>query len=151
MVKPSIYHKLNDKNAILSVFKDQVIILRPEDTFSAIGTYNLDGCSCLLCLGTAPGSAIVVARISHLSIGYAGSDHPGSFGRALSTSNYDEQYMSLVRKVINTMMSNHKLFQLSVVCGIFGRYKGEVLLEDLRERTANVFNHLNIKLPSSFY
>jgi hypothetical protein len=151
MVKPSIYHRLNDKNAVLSVFKDQVIILRPGDTSSAIGTYDLDGCSCLLGLGTAPGSAIVVARISHLPLGSAGSNHSENLARALSTSNYDEHYMSLVRRVVNTMMINHKLFQLPIVCGIFGQYKGEVLLEHLRERTAKVFSHLNIELRSFLY
>jgi hypothetical protein len=151
MVMLSIYHKLNNKNAVLSVFTDQVIILRPEDTFSAIGTYNLDGCSCLLGLGTAPGSAIVVARISHLPIGSASNDHSENPGKALSTLNYDEHYMSLVRRVINTMMVNHKLFQLPIVYGIFGQYKGEVLLEQLRKRTAKVFSHLNIELRSFLY
>jgi hypothetical protein len=58
MAKPSIHHKLNDENAIPSVLKDQAVVLRPEDTFSAIGTYNLDGYPYLLGLGTAPGYAV---------------------------------------------------------------------------------------------
>jgi hypothetical protein len=151
MVKSSIYHRLNDKNAILSVFKDQVVVVRPGDTFSAIGTYDLDGCSCLLGLGTTPGSAIVVARISHLPVESAGSNHSENLRRALSASNYDEHYMSLVRRVVSTMMSNHKLFQLPIVFAIFGQYKSEVLLEHLSGGTAKVFSHLNIELRSSLY
>lgn len=151
MSKPSIYHRLNENNAILSVFKDQVNILKSEDPWSAIGTYDLDGCSCLLVMGTTPGSAILVARIGYLPIGFAGSSHLGSLGRPLSTPNYDEHYMSLVRMVINTMMSNPKLFQLPIVCGIFGQHKDDVPLEHLRKRTTKVFSHLNISLLSSLY
>jgi hypothetical protein len=151
MTTPSIYHELNDKNAILTVFKDQMILLKPKDTFSAIGTYDLDGCSCLLGLGTTSGSAIVLARISHFTFGLAGNSHSESLRRAPSTTNHDEHYMSLVRKLVNEMMRNHELFQLPVVCGIFGQYKGEVLLEHLKERTVKVFRHLNITMRSSFY
>ena len=151
MARPSIYDRLNDQNAILSVFKDQVNVLRSEDTLSAIGTYDLDVCSCLLGWGTTPGSAIVVARISHVPSKPTSSSRPGSLRSTLSTLAYDEHYMSLVRRVINTMTSNHELFQLPIVYGIFGQYQDEVLLEHLRERTEKVFNHLNIKLRSSFY
>lgn len=151
MAKPSIYDKLNDKNAILSVFKDQVNVLRPEDTLSAIGTYNLDGCSCLLALGTTPGSAIVFGRISQFPIGSAGSSLPGTLRTTPHALNYDEHYMSLVRRVINIMTSNHELFQLPVVCAIFSQKGGEVVLEHLKEKTTKVFAHLNIKLRSAFY
>jgi hypothetical protein len=58
MAKPSIHHKLNNENAIPSVLKDQAVVLRPEDTFSAIGTYNLDEYPYLLGLETAPGYAV---------------------------------------------------------------------------------------------
>jgi hypothetical protein len=151
MAEPSIYHKLNDKNAILTVFKDQVNVLRSGDTLPAIGTYNLGGCSCLLGLGTTSGSAIVVARISHLPMEFPGSSHPLDLGKTLSMPDHDEHHMGLVRRVVDTMMSNHELFQLPVVYGVFGKYKEEVLLVRLRERIERVFSHLNIKLRSSFY
>lgn len=151
MAEPSVYHKLNNNNAILSVFKDQVNISRAEDTLSAIGNYDLHGCSCVLAMGTTPGSAIVFARISQLLHRIAGSSRQEHHRRTLPSLGHDEHFMSLVRRVINIMMSNHELFQVPVVYGIFGQYQGDILLEHLREKTETVFAHLNIKLHSSFY
>ena len=151
MAQLSIYHRLNDRNAILSVFKDQVAILRPEDTLPAVSIYNLDGCSCLVALGTTPGSAVVFARISSMPIESAGDSYLGSLERIPSTLDHDEHYVSLVGRVVNTMTKDHELFQLPDICGIFKRHKGEILREHLRERTMKVFAHLDIGVRSFFY
>jgi hypothetical protein len=66
-------------------------------------------------------------------------------------ADHDEHYISLVRRVVDTMLSNHELFQLPVVYGVFGKYKDDVLLLRLKERITKVFSHLNIELRSSTY
>ena len=66
-------------------------------------------------------------------------------------SSRDEHYMSLVRKVLQIVMSNPDLFRTPIVHGVFSRYKGKVLLEDLQERTRKVLGHLNMELRSSYY
>lgn len=149
MDRPSIYQTLNDKGAILSVFKDQVGILKPDDPWLAIGTYDLDGFSCLLVLGTTPGSAILVARINTLSDGYVNGSHV-SLRDSQSALRRDEHYMSLVRKVISVMLSNPKLFQLPIVYGFFGQHGSEVPLEQFRDST-KVFRHLGIEMRSFLY
>lgn len=150
MDKGSLYHRLNDKDALLSVFKDQVNILRPNDPCSAIGTYDLNGCSCLLVLGTAPGSAIVVARITFLGDSPADESDMSSRDPKFVSAN-DEHFMSLVRRLVSFTMSYPDLFQLPVVCGIFGQCRDRPVLEQLRDRTRRVCNHLGIEMHSFHY
>jgi hypothetical protein len=77
----SIFHKLEGEGAILSVARNRVEVLRPQDTGLAIGIRNLDGYSCLMLMGTSPKSAIMMAHISVLDSEehYFSHEHKGGF------------------------------------------------------------------------
>jgi hypothetical protein len=128
----SIFHKLEGEGAILSVARNRVEVLRPQDTGLAIGIRNLDGYSCLMLMGTSPKSAIMMAHISVLDS--------------------EEHYMSLLRLMINIFLKEQELFQLPLAWGIFSHeHKGGFPLNHLTEMTLRVFQHLRVHLQISHY
>lgn len=128
----SIFHELDGRGAILSVARDRVEVLRPQDTHLAIGVRDLDGYSCLILMGTSPKSAIITAHISVLD----GEEH----------------YMSLLRLMVSIFVKEQHLFQLPLAWGIFSHHhKDGFPFNHLAERTLRVFQHLHVKLHISHY
>lgn len=128
----SIFEKLDNRSAISSVPKDQVGVLKPQDTQSAIGVRELHGSSCLILMGTSPRSAIITAHIS--------------------ASDDEDHHMSLVRRVISIFIKEQELFQLPLAWGIFGvHYKDITPLNPLGERTFQVFQHIHVELRLILY
>lgn len=128
----SIFHTLEGRGAIVSVARDRVEVLRPQDTQLAIGVRDLDGYSCLVLTGTSPKSAIIMAHISALD----GEGH----------------YMSFLRLMVSIFMKEQDLFQLPLAWGIFSHHhKDGFPLNHLAERTLRVFQHLRVKLQISHY
>lgn len=59
----SLFLELDGRDDILDVVKDQVKVLEPTSRQSASGARGLCGRSCLVLMGTAPGSAIISANL----------------------------------------------------------------------------------------
>lgn len=128
----SIFHTLEGRGAIVSVARDRVEVLRPQDTQLAIGVRDLDGYSCLVLMGTSPKSAIITAHIS--------------------ASDGEEHYMSLLRLMVSIFMKEQDLFQLPLAWGIFSHHhKDGFPLNHHVGRTLRVFQHLHVKLQISHY
>lgn len=130
-VSKSLFHELHHRNAILTVARDEVAVLRPQHTKHAIGVQSLGKYCCLVLIGTSPRSAIMMAQIC--------------------TSNGEEHYMSLLRLMIGISMKEQGLFQLPRAWLIFGHsQKGDPQVDLLAQRTARVFQHLNVQLDIAF-
>jgi hypothetical protein len=129
--KKSVFYELHHRDAILTVARDQVVVLRPQDTQYAIGIQDLSSYCCLVLIGTSPRPAIMMARIC--------------------TSDGEEHYMSLLRLMIRIFMEEQELFRLPRAWGIFGHgQKDDVQINLLTHRTARVFQHLNVPLEITF-
>ena len=127
----SLFHELRHRNVILTVARDEVAVLRPQNTQHAIGVQSLGKYCCLVLIGTSPRSAIMMAQIC--------------------TSNGEEHYMSLLRLMIGISMKEQELFQLPRAWLIFGHsQKGDLQVDLLAQRTARVFQHLNVQLGIAF-
>lgn len=123
----SVFHELDDRDAILTVARDQVVVLKSHDAQYALGVEDLGRYCCLVLIGTSPGSAMIMAHIS--------------------ISHGEEHYMRLLRLMIGIFMKEQELFQLPLVWGIFGRpQKDNVQISLLKDRTTRVFRHLDVKL-----
>jgi hypothetical protein len=126
MATKSVFHGLRHRDAILTVSRDQVVVLRSHDPQYAIGAQDLDRYCCLVLIGTRPGPAIMMAQIC--------------------TSDGEEHYMSLLRLMIGMFMKEQELFQLPHTWLIFGHgQKMDFQINLLTQRTARVFRHLSVK------
>lgn len=102
-------------------------VLRSQDTKNAIGVRDLNGCSCLVLMGTGPKSAIITAHIS--------------------ITDSEEHYMSLLRLMISIFLKEQELFQLPLAWGIFSHHRKDGFqFNHLAERTLRVFQHLRVHL-----
>lgn len=127
----SVFQELHHREAILTVAKDQLIVLRPNDTQCAIGVQDLGRYCCLVLMGTTSRPAIIMAQIS--------------------TSDGDEHYMSIVRLMIGIFIEEQELFQLPHVWGIFGHgRKRDPQIDLLTQRTSRVFQHLDVQFETAF-
>jgi hypothetical protein len=152
MATKSIFQKLEDREAILRVPRDHVEVLKPQYTKAAIGVRNLDGCSCLVLMGTSPKSAIIMTHIStFLSGKYTTSSGSERAKRGVTTSEGEVHYMKLLRRMVGVFIQGQELFQLPFAWGIFHRHhKVGTRLNHLVERTLKVFQHLGVKLQICF-
>lgn len=123
----SVFHELDERDAILTLARDQVVVLKSHDAQYALGVEDLGRYCCVVLIGTSPGSAMIMAHIS--------------------ISHGEEHYMRLLRLMIGIFIKEQELFQLPLAWGIFGRQqKDDVQINFLKERTTRVFRHLNVKL-----
>lgn len=148
MATKSIFQKLDDRDAIFRVPRDQVKVLRPQYTKTAIGVRNLDGCSCLVLMGTSPKSAIMMIHIStSLSGGYTTGSASERPKRGVAMSDSEVHYMKLLRRMVDVFLQEQELFQLPLAWGIFHHHhKDGTPFNHLVERTLKIFQHLCVKL-----
>ena len=139
---------------MLEVKMDEVKILYPDDNRKAIGTRNLNGCSCLVVMGRAYNDGIVMAHIGPFTLpgGGGGSSSAGS-SKEDAVSRGDKHFMKLFRQVANAILQSQKCkqFLAPIAWGIFGRFDDEVPLAHLRERAKRAFKDLGIKATYSTY
>jgi hypothetical protein len=152
MATKSIFQKLEDQEAIFRVPRDHVKVLKPQYTKAAIGVRNLDGCSCLVLMGTSLKSAIIM---THISTFLSGEHTTGSSSerakRGVTTSEGEVHYMELLRRMVGVFIQEQELSQLPFAWGIFHRHdKDGIPLNHLVERTWKVFQHLGVKLQIFF-
>jgi hypothetical protein len=128
----SIYQKLDERGAISDVPRDQVQVLRSQDTCRAIGVQHLNKSSCLVLMGTSPKSAIMMAHISALD--------------------NEVHHMSVLRPMISIFVKQQELFQIPLAWGFFSQpQKDGFLPNHLVLKTSRIFQHLRVKLHTSFY
>jgi len=124
-------HELDRRDAVRTVARDQVVVLRPQDTQNIIGAQHYGSYCCIVLIGTSSRPAIMMAQIC--------------------TSNGEEHYMSLVRLMIGIFMKEQELFQLPRAWGIFSHgQKGDPQINLLTQRTETVFRHLHVQLEIAF-
>lgn len=110
----SIFHELDHRETFLAVARDQVVVLRPNDTQHAIGIQNIGSYCCFVLIGTTSRPAITTAKIS--------------------TSDGEEHYMSSLRLMIGIFMKEQESFQLPRVWGIFShgqKARAAITLQDV--------------------
>lgn len=147
-----IYQKLYDGDALFDVPGDQMIVLRPQDTKSAVGVRNLKGCACIVLMGTTARSAIAVAHIADLlSNGHTSGGSPKSVESGSATMMGEMHYMHLLRRVLDVFLKEPDLFQMPLAWGIFARHESEVPMDHLRQRTSSVLRHLQVQMKVSLY
>lgn len=153
MATGSIFQRLDNQDAIIHVGRDEIKALRPGDARSAIGAQNLNGCSCLVMMGTSAKSTVIMAQISGSSLcEYPDDSHLSGAKRALIASDGEVHYMKMLRQMINVFTTEQELFQLPLAFGIFGYdRKHGVPYDHLAERTSRVFQHLHVRLQLSLY
>jgi hypothetical protein len=128
----SVYQKLDERGAISDVQRDQVQVLRPQDTRRAIGVQDLNEGSCLVLMGTSPESAIMMAHISALDS--------------------EVHHMSVLRPMISIFIEQQELFQIPIAWGFFDQpHKDGFLPNHLALKTSRIFQHLRVKLHTSIY
>ena len=127
----SVFQELYHREAILTVARDQLIVLRPNDTQCAVGVQDLGRYCCLVLMGTTSRPAIIMAKIS--------------------TSDGEEHYMSIVRLMVGFFVQEQELFQLPRVWGIFGHgHSCDPQIDLLTQRTSRVFQHLSVQFEIAF-
>jgi hypothetical protein len=154
MALSSHFDEFQRKGAMLEVKMDEVKILYPDDDRKAIGTRNLNGCSCLVVMGRAYNDGIVMAHIGPFTLpgGGSGSSSAGS-SKDDAVSRGDKHFMKLFRQVANAILQSQKRkqFLAPIAWGIFGRFDDEIPLAHLRERAKKAFKDLGIKATYSTY
>lgn len=150
MTTKSIFQKLNSRDAILNVLRDQVMVLRPGDTRSAIGTRGLDGSSCLVLMGTIPNSAIMMAHISLALPGGCVRDISLESPEDKLTESDDGSYDSLLQMMVSIFVKEQEQFQLPLAWVDFNCHarNGCPPVHQM-ESISKIFQHLHIELHLS--
>jgi hypothetical protein len=156
MATRSIYRKLDDQRAILNVPMDHAKTLRPQDPRAAIGVQISDGSFCLIMMGITLKAAITMAHIARVDpSGYISGSSLQSTKREVTTTTSEVHYMDLLRKVVDASLKEPELYQMPLAWGVFGLCKDkcedDVVIKNIRERMARVFQHLGVNLGVSFY
>ena len=146
MAASSVFEELDHQGAILDVPRDQVLILRPQDSKSAIGTQRFNGHVCLVLMGTSPRSAIIMAHFDCSSAERSSSKTmPESEGESSFLTEMELNYMSMLRKAVKLFLDEHDLFQLPLAWVVLRHHDNPALSALLREKTLKIFQQLRIQ------
>jgi hypothetical protein len=146
MAASSVFEELDHQGAILGVPRDQVLILRPQDSKSAIGTQRFNGHACLVLMGTSPRSAVIMAHFECLSAEESSSKMIlGSEGESSFLAEMEVNYVSMLRKAVKLFLDEHDLFQLPLAWVVLRHHDKPALSALLREKTLKIFQHLRIQ------
>jgi len=154
MSAKSIFQKLDGRNAILHVSRNELDILRPESTRCAIGTRDMNESSCIVLMGMSPRSAIVMARSSGFVLeGYVSgtpSQSAGNRGNA-TIGGLHSTYMGMLRRVVSAFLKEPELFQMPLAWCMFSQTQDDTVLKQLHDSTLRAFGHLHVEARASLY
>jgi len=146
MATRSVFEEFDNQGAILDVPRDEVLILRPQDSKFAIGTQRFNGHACLVLMGISPGSAIIMARFDCIGASRSSSEIiPGSEEEKFSLAEVEVDYMRMLRKVVKLFLDEHDLFRLPLAWLVLHHHDNPALSALLREKTHKIFQHLRIQ------
>jgi len=146
MATRSVFEEFDNQDAILDVPGNEVLILRPQDSKSTIGTQRFNGHACLVLMGTSPGSAVIMARFDCISAGRSSSEIiPGSEEEKSFLAEVEVDYMKMLRKVVKLFLDEHDLLRLPLAWLVLHHHDYPALSALLREKTVKIFQHLRIQ------
>lgn len=152
MATRSVFDELDNQGAVLDVPRGQVLVLRPQDSKSAIGTQRFSGHAYLVLMGTSPKSAVMMAYFDCFNVGRCSINTvPGSEEERSFLTEMEADYMSLLRKAVKLFLDEHDLFQLPLAWIVLRHDDNPALSALLQEKTLKVFQHLRIQTGVSIY
>jgi hypothetical protein len=146
MATRSVFEELDNQGAILNMLRDQVLILRPHDSKSAVGTQRFDGHACLVLMETSPRSAVVMAHFDCYSVGRSSRNIMlGNEGESSFLTEVEVNYMSMLRKAVKLLLDEHDLFRPTLAWVVLRHHDNPALSALLQEKTLKIFQHLRIQ------
>ena len=146
----SVSGELHNHIGTYNLFKNRVLVLRPQDNQSGIGLQRLGGYACLVFMGTTPGSAVTMVHYDSSRVSRCieeGGKRTGEIYHSLIE--VEEDYMRTLRKVVKLFLDEHELFQHPLAWLVLSHNGHPGLVGIIQNRTTKVFQHLQIRTSIS--